>query len=135
MAEMVIRVAPAELSGNPDVDRKRQPQGAVLDILPDGHPFSDAERKNPNWAIIKFPGVKVSALMGYMACDPEYKDDQVRTGRRWRFVVDIAELTKGGGKVEGVIDGGLSKAVALQKTRTDTFHDPIVIGEETKVIG
>ncbi len=39
--------------------------GDVIVVCPDGHPWTVAERTNPEWRIVQFPGVDVALLRSY----------------------------------------------------------------------
>ena len=65
MAQLVIWIAPKELSGDPALDNARWAPGHVVDVLPDDQPISETTAKETRWRVLQLPGVdpaKVRAL-------------------------------------------------------------------------
>ena len=52
---MLVQVVDKK-NADPYVDVGCYKRGDVIVICPDGHPWSEAERTNPDWTILKVPG-------------------------------------------------------------------------------
>lgn len=73
--ELLIRVVDKHPSGSPNHESASQ-RGDVIAACPDGWSWSDSERNNPEWIIIKADIVEVEAgglLEGHRPNEPKYR--------------------------------------------------------------
>lgn len=95
MSEMVVWVV-SQRSDDPYIDAQCWKAGDVICVMEDGHPFSEAEKTNPDWKIVKFPGVPASDLAAFTA--PELETDTVpnrmRQKRLFRFDDSLQPVRK-----------------------------------------
>lgn len=93
MAEVVIAVSNQPLTGDPYKDRHRWERGCVLEIMPDGHQWSERELNNPKWRIIKLPGIAPRLLSQFIASDLGYGSEEAEklnpVLRRWAAKIDF----------------------------------------------
>lgn len=137
MAELLVRTVDKEASGDPYVDRHRSGRGCVIAIMPDGHPWSEAEKNAPYWRIIKLPGVRPELLTQFTAPDLGYGNPDAekvnRVMRRWASKIDLdafdALLADPTAKddIEKRPVAALARALALRQDRP-TLKDPMVLG-------
>lgn len=96
MAEILLKITEMEQSGDPLLDVKRLGRGHAICTMPDGHPWSEAERTHPEWRIVRIPGVAAEAFNALIAPDLGYGSVEARLrnrmlrARQWR--VDIEAL-------------------------------------------
>jgi len=97
MCEMLIRVVD-KVNDDPYLDAKCTKRGDVITVQPDGWGWSRAELRNPDWRIIKIPGVTVieaeSFLGAEMDADPA-NPSQVLQRRAFRLDVDALPDSSG----------------------------------------
>ena len=102
MCELLIQVIDTT---NDDVYRNYQclKRGDVIDVVPDGWKWSQRELTNPNWRIIKLPGVEVDAVVDLTHSEMSTTDPEVlRTGaykKTWlartkRLDIGLAQIPK-----------------------------------------
>lgn len=72
MCEMLVRVVD-KINDDPYLDAKCTKRGDVITIQPDGWVWSRAELNNPDWRIIKVPGVSVAQAQEFL--EPEADTD------------------------------------------------------------
>lgn len=90
MCELLVRTVD-KTNDDPYLDAQLTKRGDVVVIVPDGHEWSEAERSNPHWRILKFPGVPESDLASLTAPEPETnpsKPNRMRQRRNWRLDLD-----------------------------------------------
>lgn len=96
MAELLIRTVNKPLTGNPDIDRHRTMRGSVVVIVPDGHTWGSQDIANPDWMILRLPGVSPELLAQFVGSDAGYgsRDAELasRTLRRRAFRLDLVAL-------------------------------------------
>lgn len=68
MAEMLVRIVD-KINPDPKLDLLCRKRGDVVCIMPDGHGWSEAEITNPEWTIVKFPGVSRDKLDHFIHVD------------------------------------------------------------------
>lgn len=90
MAELLVRVADKVPPADPRYHLFLK-AGEVVVVCPDGHPWSRAERENPDWRILRLPKLTESEammLIGGRKVVPE-------TGKlplRREFAIDLSRL-------------------------------------------
>ena len=97
MAEFLVLIASRVDAADPYKDVKLHKRGDVIEIVPDGWVWSAAEKTNPNWRIVKWPGVLVADVTDFM--QPELDNRTVKMGsdpmlqiRGFNLNIDIATL-------------------------------------------
>lgn len=83
MAELLIRVVD-KTDPDPVRDQQFSKAGDVIVVAPDGHGWSATERSNPDWIIVKLPGVDPSALSDLL--DPDVDGERRMLRRRGRQI-------------------------------------------------
>ena len=78
MAEMLVRVVD-KISADPYLNAKLTKRGDVISVQPDGWVWGKEEQKNPDWRIVKLPGVSVTNASQFVA--PE-KDADLKNPSR-----------------------------------------------------
>jgi len=141
MAELLIRTVSQPMTGDPLVDRHRSGRGCVIVVMPDGHPWSAAERTAPFWRIVKVPGVPPEALTQFTRRDVGYGEPEAeavdRTLRRWSDEFDIDAFDALGGAKKAEIATHPGKALAhILKVRKGrpVLHDPDLIGPKPGMV-
>lgn len=90
-----------------DASRERYQEGDVIECLPDGSNWGKLVVSNPNWKIIKFPGVSTDAFRGMLtngltklgavdtkrAVTFDYKAAQLQMSSKTLLTSDIQALT------------------------------------------
>lgn len=153
MAELLVRVVDKVNNDSVYLDAKCLKRGDVVVVCPDGWVWSDLERKNPDWHIVKVPGMSMSEAQAFTS--PEIGDPKLNLMLRPRaFKVDVDTLAKAEKSLETTADKGikgkqdiLANARAVEsvtltaKKLTDAkvlkvgLTDPAVIGDNKAVIG
>jgi hypothetical protein len=86
---MLLRVADKPVSGDELLDAMRTGRGDVIVICPDGWQWSQAELSNPEWAIVKLPGVDPALLVAFTQPDNgDPAQGTIPQRRAFRFNVD-----------------------------------------------
>lgn len=127
MCEMLVRTRDKAPLDTPEAQARVSQRGDVIDICDDGWAWTYAERTNPDWTLVKLPGVdkeKMSAFLGSEPGDPLLN----KYLRRRAFSFDIA------GYQSGVIPKDQTQALAM-KMQKPPVVDVAVIGADPKVIG
>ena len=90
------------------VDTSNYKAGDVIDILPDGWAFSQAEMNNPSWRIIGSPilGVHREALLSA----PDYNRIPLATKRMRNWMLNLSQLPE-------VTGSSVGQVVSLPSTR------------------
>lgn len=78
MAEMLVRVVD-KISADPYLNAKLTKRGDVISVQPDGWVWGKEEQKNPDWRIVKLPGVSVTNASQFVA--PEKDADPKNPSR------------------------------------------------------
>lgn len=90
MSEWLVRTVDKVNEEDPHLDAQCFKRGDVIVICEDGWPWSEAERANPEWTILKFPGVSVEAVDSFLGpeinSDPKDKKPLLR---RRAFMVNL----------------------------------------------
>ena len=143
MAELLVRTVDKGASGDPYTDRHRSGRGCVICVMPDGHPWSDAERNAPHWRVIKLPGIHPELLTQFTASDLGYGNSDAqklnRVMRRWAYRIDLdafdALLADPAAKddIEKRPVAALAKVLALRQDRP-ALSDPRVIGGPIRLV-
>lgn len=94
MAELLVRVVD-KINDDPYLDAKCLKRGDVVVVCPDGWPWGKHEQHNPDWRILKVPGVSVTALQGFLAPEPETDPENpsaMLQARAFRLNLDAGPL-------------------------------------------
>lgn len=71
MCEILVRVIDKTNPGDPYLDAKCTKRGDVISVQRDGWPWGVQEQLNPDWRIVKIPGVSVDDVASLLAPEPE----------------------------------------------------------------
>jgi hypothetical protein len=98
MAELLVRVVD-RVGANVYQDAKLTKRGDVIAVCPDGWPWGTTELANPEWRIVRVPGVAPEAL-AYLTAEEiesaETKGSRVLQRRAFKFDVDATAIGKAG---------------------------------------
>lgn len=126
MCEVVFRVMD---KAAPDDPRRavRTSRGCVIDVLPDGWGFSERELTNPEWRIVRFPGLPQEAFADCQ--QPIYDRDRKLVARRARAVdLDSIPAVESKFRPGQVVELSPSDANAVLAARKDVSTGAAVIG-------
>lgn len=142
MAELLVRVADKQKSGDPYKDRHLSGAGCVIVIMPDGHPWSDAERSSP-WRVIKLPGISAALLSQFTSGDLGYgvpeNELSNKVLRRWAHKLDLDAIDTLLSDAEMIADmktrpiRALSRVLALRKA-LPAIQDPFLLGKPQTLV-
>ena len=147
MAELLIRTVDKPSSGSVYVDRHRLGRGDVVAIMPDGHPWSEAERHAPFWRILKLPRVNPAQLTQLINGDVGYGNEEAeklnRVLQRRAFKIDFSALTELLSDPVKLLEIATQPSKALAHalnlvTAKPVLIDPAIVGppqDRVKVIG
>lgn len=85
MCELLVRVRSKPLTGNVAVDCQRTRRGDVIVAMPDGHSWSHEERTNPEWVIVRVPGMTVKEGTALASHEPTGRPHKPRGKVRRHF--------------------------------------------------
>lgn len=118
MCELLVRWVDKR---NPDpvLDSKRFQAGYVIDIKEDGAVWGSAELNNPEWCILRAPGVPADMCMNFMGRQLPTEPGTHRMLQRRAFRLDPERIY--------LHDGALVSLRQLQAARvpTDVLDDPM----------
>ncbi len=92
MCEMLVRVVD-KVNDDPYLDVQCTKRGDVIAIQPDGWVWGREELRNPDWRIVKVPGVSVTQAAAFLG--PELNTDPANPSRMLRrraFRLDVDAL-------------------------------------------
>jgi hypothetical protein len=131
MAEFLIRVR-----NKPDHNEMLLSAGDVVVVCEDGWPWSDIERKSPDWRIVAVPGLPLAAAERWVA--QELVDEKLFLKRRRHFKLDLALIDqdqKDGAwlkddarKAEVVIHDDVTKFESYFKAREPLSKEDATLG-------
>lgn len=143
--ELLIRIIDKPKSGNATVDSQRTTAGDVIAFAPDGHIWGKEEVRNPEWRIVRVPGLLLADAEAMTAPELPESFSPNRLLRKRQFKLDIEQLDiMSGGELladrkatpkgcDCVISREMLKSSRSLKA---TLTDPRIIGPRTKgVIG
>ncbi len=145
MCELLVWVHDREDGGNPDHDAVKYRRGDVIVAMPDGHPWTETEKRHPSWIVLKVPGM--SLVEGESLTHPEPEEVGRRLFHQCLFNLDLDHL-----EAHPVIKSIMARAQACVnlpveivdadhlrtiKRRKPPAADPRIIGEHkpANVIG
>jgi hypothetical protein len=128
MAELLIRVADKT---SPDADKNEllTKAGDVICVCPDGWPWSAAERSNPEWRIVRLPGIAPSTFTDLL--EPEMGANNAMTRKRARGLNVKAAAFKALALSSSPVTlsaGARTAFLAARKTKPARGNNPVVIG-------
>ena len=145
MAELLVRVND-KINTDFYLNCQCTKRGDVIVVQGDGWAWGKEELKNPDWRIIKLPGVTVSAASVFLA--PELPVDPLnpsKTLQRRIFKINLddpsipaavaAVLADNKRTVPTITAAAVSFNLAALKVAKPSIADPAIIGSPTTVIG
>ncbi len=93
MCEALIRVVD-KVNSDPYLDCKCLKRGDIIAVVEDGWPWGKEELSNPDWRIVKFTSISVSAVMAFLG--PEIDTDAAHPSRMLRrraFSFDLSSTS------------------------------------------
>lgn len=142
MAEMLV-FTEDRITGDVAIDRHRPGKGCVIVVEKDGHAWSEAERTEQFWRIVKFPGVDPTLLSQFTRSSIGYGEREAEeldpTLLRWTDKFDLESFDEM--KADTVIAEEIEKdagkalvyALAVRKKRAELV-DPKLIGPKISAI-
>lgn len=135
MAEFLVRVVDKPTHPDPYVDIKRSKRGDVIAACPDGWVWSQQEQTNPDWRIIKVPGLADSIAQQLLSNESgDERLNKMLRRRKYKLDVDYASLPQEGKNylrddTRAQPSTTISKALAQTLvTLKEPVQDPVVIG-------
>jgi hypothetical protein len=142
--ELLVRIVDKPKSGDVYLDAARTVAGDVIAFAPDGHIWGTEEVRNPDWRIIRVPGMSLTEAKAMTGAELPQAFTPNQLLRKRQFVLDIEQLDiMEGGKVladrtatpKGV-DATVSHSnVAAVRSLKPKLIDPRFIGPRVGVIG
>lgn len=145
MCELLVRVVDKINEADFYKDCQCTKRGDVITIQEDGWAWGKKELSNPDWRIIKFPGVPASEMSAFL--QPELAPDPAnppKTLQRRAFKFDVDHPSLPAAIKNAIADDKVETVTAPAQTRATDFkvlkpkiEDKHVIGEEDEqtVIG
>lgn len=142
--ELLVRIVDKPRSGKADVDAQRTTAGDVIAALPDGHIWGREEVRNPEWRIIRVPGMQRAEAEALTAPELPEAFAPNRLLRKRQTTIDIEQLDimEGGAiladrsatpkGIDAVVSPANFRACRSLKPK---LTDPRFIGPRTGVIG
>ena len=91
MCELLIRVRDKVNPLDPYKDAKLMKRGDVVAVVPDGHVWGLEELRNPDWRILRVPGVSSLQMSSFLAPEvPPSPDFDRGLLRKRRFTLDLS---------------------------------------------
>ena len=90
--EMLIRIVDKPKSGDAALDSKRTTAGDVIAVKPDGHVWGKEEVRNPEWRIIRVPGMRQAEADALVSPELPESFTSNRMLRKRQAVLDVAQL-------------------------------------------
>lgn len=141
MCELLIRLVD-KVNDDPELDLQCLKRGDVVTIQEDGWSWSERERTNPDWMIVKIPGVSASTFNYLMVPEPDDLSDFKHLRRRWNHIdLDSTALPTG---VRTALQGGTRKTetvtldrmvISAAQRMKAPMRDTVASGGDSKVIG
>src|SRR5512140_1787643 len=85
MAEILIRIVDKTIPADSYRDQRFFKAGDVIHVAEDGWPWGNEELTNPDWRIVKLPGVSVDLLTDMLESQKVTQNDQ--NGKSWTYIV------------------------------------------------
>lgn len=142
--ELLIRIVDKPRSGDAALDSKRTTAGDVIAAMPDGHIWGREEVRNPDWRIVRVPGMGRTEAEALIATELPESFSPNRLLRKRQIRVDIEQLDIfAGGELlaaRKAIPKGVDCVVTLGmlhvcRSLKAKLTDPRIIGPRTGVIG
>lgn len=96
MAEFLIRVKNKKnlvvLPNAPVLDTKLLQRGDVVVVVRDGWAWSDIELSNPDWRIVKSPGMSLAEAQTYLVPEPGLPASRMLQRRAFKFDINAVTM-------------------------------------------
>lgn len=127
MCEILLRVRDKESRG--DAQRLMQNKaGDVVVVVEDGHRWGNAEVSNPDWRILRLPGLPAAAVVDLTHVRKNERSDEM-TARKARYIDIGDEWLRGvlaSGQVIEFTEAEAARLLALKRIRNDDL--PYIVG-------
>lgn len=134
MCELLIRTKDKGSDKDAAKDALISKRGHVIAVCPDGWGWTKAEQDNPEWAIVKMPGVAVSdyaALVAPVVKQPLLQGDAPMVTARRAFSLDLSRIAP-----LASVDGSAKTApVTLTAATLDAAKVATPVAADIEVIG
>lgn len=142
--ELLVRVVDKPRSGVAELDAKRTSAGDVIAYFPDGHQWGREELSNPDWRIVRVPGLSDIEAEALLTPELPTAFGAGRLLRKRHHSVDLAALaalagvsfssarTAKRGRPDAVVaTGHLKQNLSLKPA----LRDPRLVGPRVRRIG
>jgi len=141
MCELLVRLVD-KVNDDPELDLQCLKRGDVVTIQEDGWNWSERERTNPDWMIIKVPGVSISTFEYLLVPEPDDLSDLKHLRRRWNQInlesvalpVGARMALQGGTRRTEAVTLDRAVVSAAQRMKAP-MRDTVASGGDSKVIG
>lgn len=113
--ELLIRIVDKTLSGNAEIDAQRTRAGDVIVVMPDGHIWGTEEILNPDWRIVRVPGLSQAEALSLVSPETATAFGDTRRLRKRQMSVDLEQLD--------IMEGG---TILSSRTATPRNVDAVV---------
>lgn len=145
MCELLVWVHDREDGGNPLHDAVKYRRGDVIVAMPDGHPWTETERRHPQWVVLKVPGMSLAEGRALASEEPREPTRQLFHTRLFHLDLDHLEAHDAVKSITARADAGVNLPVEIVsaahlralRRRKPPASDPRVIGDHkpSNVIG
>ena len=112
MCEVLVRVVDKVNPNDANLDAQCLKRGDFVSICPDGWGWSQIERTNPDWRIVKISGLSVEEAKAYLAKGAKYR-------RAFKLDVDDVTLPQG---VKNYVQDSARTADSITVTRAQIVN-------------
>lgn len=115
MCELLVRVVD-KFNDDPYLDAQCSKRGDVIVVVEDGHAWGREELSNPDWTIVKVPGVSALDASAFVAREPNESEQPNYMLQKRAFSFD---LTKQPTDLQSLL---------AAKVRKPALEDPNILG-------
>ena len=90
--ELLLRIIDKPHSGKPELDARRTMAGDVIAVAPDGHIWGKQEVLNPEWRIVRVPGMGRDEAQSLVTVEKPRAFGGVRLLRKRDKQIDVVQL-------------------------------------------
>jgi hypothetical protein len=115
MCELLVRVVD-KINDDPYLDAQCSKRGDVIVVVEDGHAWGREEIANPDWTIIKVPGVAAKDATGFVARELNYSEQPNYMLQKRAFAFDLTQRPTD------------LQSLLAAKVRKPALDDPNILG-------